>query len=101
MEEQIRQHQHYSRVLIKISGEALMGNSQFGLDPPTVERVAREISEVHRLGVEICLVIGGGNISIDQSSYEITGPIDSKVRLEYLFCTGEMFLPNYESNKNE
>ena len=62
MEEQIRQHQHYSRVLIKISGEALMGNSQFGLDPPTVERVAREISEVHRLGVEVCLVIGGGNI---------------------------------------
>ncbi len=47
------------------------------------------------------ILIGGGNISIDQSSYEIPGPIDSKVRLEYLFCTGEMFLPNYESNKNE
>ena len=47
------------------------------------------------------ILIGGGNISIDQSSYEIKGPIDSKVRLEYLFCTGEMFLPNYESNKNE
>ena len=47
------------------------------------------------------ILIGGGNILIDQSSYEIKGPIDSKVRLEYLFCTGEMFLPNYESNQNE
>ena len=44
-------------------------------------------------------MIGGANVLIDQSSYEIKGPIDSKVRLEYLFCTGEMFLPNYESNK--
>ena len=52
----------YSRVLIKISGEALMGESQFGLDPPTVERVAQEIIGVYKLGVEICLVIGGGNI---------------------------------------
>ena len=47
------------------------------------------------------ILIGGGNVLIDQSSYEIKGPIDSKVRLEYLFCTGEMFLPNYESNQNE
>ena len=39
-----------------------MGDSQFGLDPPTVERVAQEIIDVHRLGVEICMVIGGGNI---------------------------------------
>ncbi len=49
-------------MLIKISGEALMGESQFGLDPPTVERVAQEIIGVHKLGVEVCLVIGGGNI---------------------------------------
>ena len=47
------------------------------------------------------ILIGGGKVIIDKSSYEIKGPIDSKVRLEYLFCTGEMFLPNYESNKNE
>ena len=39
-----------------------MGESQFGLDPPTVERVAQEIIGVHKLGVEVCLVIGGGNI---------------------------------------
>ena len=47
------------------------------------------------------VLIGGGKVLIDESSYEIKGPIDSKVRLEYLFCTGEMFLPNYESNQNE
>ena len=52
----------YSRVLIKISGEALMGPSGYGLHPPTVEKIAFEISQVHQLGVEVCLVIGGGNI---------------------------------------
>jgi uridylate kinase len=52
----------YKRVLIKISGEALMGPQQFGLHPPTVERVARDVEAVHRLGVEIAMVIGGGNI---------------------------------------
>ncbi len=53
---------HYNRVLLKISGEALMGDTQFGLHPPTVERIAKEIQKVHDTGVEICLVIGGGNI---------------------------------------
>ena len=43
------------------------------------------------------LLIGGGLIIVDKSKYEIKGPIDSKVRLEYLFCTGEMFLPNYKN----
>ena len=52
----------YSRVLIKISGEALMGSGGYGLHPPTVEKIANEISQVHQLGVEVCLVIGGGNI---------------------------------------
>ncbi|MEJ6394673.1 UMP kinase [Gymnodinialimonas sp. 2305UL16-5] len=52
----------YSRVMLKISGEALMGDQGFGLHPPTVERIAAEIKSVHDLGVEICLVIGGGNI---------------------------------------
>ncbi|MBS91676.1 MAG: hypothetical protein CMM95_01300 [Rickettsiales bacterium] len=45
------------------------------------------------------LIIGGGKVFINDKKYEISGPIDSKVRLEYLFCTGEMFLPNYKSNK--
>ncbi len=52
----------YPRVLIKISGEALMGDQGFGLHPPTVQRIAGEVKKVHDLGVEICLVIGGGNI---------------------------------------
>ena len=52
----------YKRVLLKISGEALMGPQGYGLHPPTVERIAAEIKSVHDLGVEICMVIGGGNI---------------------------------------
>ncbi|AUC55275.1 MAG: UMP kinase [Sagittula sp.] len=52
----------YKRVMLKISGEALMGDQGYGLHPPTVERVAREIKAVHDMGVEICMVIGGGNI---------------------------------------
>jgi uridylate kinase len=52
----------YRRVLLKLSGEALMGGREFGLDPATVERTAREIAQANRLGYEICLVVGGGNI---------------------------------------
>ena len=52
----------FKRVLLKISGEALMGNQGYGLHPPTVERIAREIAQVRELGFEVCLVIGGGNI---------------------------------------
>jgi len=52
----------YSRVMLKISGEALMGDQGFGLHPPTVQRIAAEVKSVHELGVEICMVIGGGNI---------------------------------------
>ncbi|ALI54465.1 UMP kinase [Celeribacter marinus] len=52
----------YKRVLLKISGEALMGDQGFGLHPPTVERIAKEVKTVHDMGVEICMVIGGGNI---------------------------------------
>lgn len=52
----------FKRVLLKISGEALMGDQEFGLDPETVGRVAKEIASVQEMGVEICLVIGGGNI---------------------------------------
>ncbi|WP_370737885.1 UMP kinase [Aquimixticola soesokkakensis] len=52
----------YKRVMLKISGEALMGDQGFGLHPPTVERIAREVQKVQEMGVEICMVIGGGNI---------------------------------------
>ena len=52
----------YKRVLLKISGEALMGNLGYGLHPPTVEPIAKEIQTVHEMGLQICMVIGGGNI---------------------------------------
>ncbi|MAM60581.1 UMP kinase [Maritimibacter sp. UBA3975] len=52
----------YTRVMLKISGEALMGDGSYGLNPPTVARIAQEVKSVHDMGVEICMVIGGGNI---------------------------------------
>ena len=52
----------YSRVLLKLSGEALMGSQGFGIDPEVVSGIASEIRDVHSLGVEIAIVIGGGNI---------------------------------------
>jgi len=52
----------FGRVLLKLSGEALMGPREFGLDAPTVDAVARELVEVRALGIEIALVIGGGNL---------------------------------------
>ncbi|MEN8195699.1 MAG: UMP kinase [Pseudomonadota bacterium] len=52
----------FRRVLLKISGEALMGGRDYGLDPATLDRVAGDVQTVHEMGVEICLVIGGGNI---------------------------------------
>jgi uridylate kinase len=52
----------YKRVLLKISGEALMGEADYGLDPEAVERIAADVRQVHEMGVQACLVIGGGNI---------------------------------------
>jgi uridylate kinase len=52
----------FRRVLLKMSGEALMGDSDFGHDPSTLEQLAREVLSVHGQGVEQCMVIGGGNI---------------------------------------
>ncbi|MFQ5863959.1 MAG: UMP kinase [bacterium] len=53
---------YYKRILVKLSGESLMGQQGLGIDPLVVEKVAVEIKEVHALGVEIGLAIGGGNI---------------------------------------
>ena len=52
----------YRRVLLKLSGEGLMGNREYGLDPGMVDMVAQEVKAVHGMGVQVCLVIGGGNI---------------------------------------
>lgn len=52
----------YNRILLKLSGEALMGNRQYGIDPQRLSEYAEEIKEVTDLGVEVAIVIGGGNI---------------------------------------
>jgi uridylate kinase len=52
----------YRRVLVKVSGEALMGPATFGIHQPTLERIAADLVETHALGVEIAVVVGGGNI---------------------------------------
>ena len=52
----------YKRVLLKLSGEALMGQGQFGIDPATINRIASEVEELVNSGVEVGMVIGGGNL---------------------------------------
>jgi uridylate kinase len=51
----------FHRILLKLSGEALMGSQGFGIDPEVTARIAREVHEVRELGVEVAIVIGGGN----------------------------------------
>lgn len=73
----------YKRVLLKISGEALMNEQDFGIDPETINRVAKQIKNVHDMGVEIAVVVGGGNIfrgvqnstklGMDQASADYVG----------------------------
>ena len=52
----------YKRILLKISGEAMMGDQAYGVDPATVDYIAREIKEAVSMGIEVAIVIGGGNI---------------------------------------
>jgi uridylate kinase len=52
----------YRRVLVKVSGEALMGDTPFGIDIDTVDRIARDVAEAAATGIELCMVVGGGNI---------------------------------------
>ncbi|MDH5324750.1 MAG: UMP kinase [Gammaproteobacteria bacterium] len=52
----------YKRVLLKLSGEALMGDGEFGIDPKIIERVGEEVKELVAMGVQVAIVIGGGNI---------------------------------------
>ncbi|MGD8643488.1 MAG: UMP kinase [Chromatiales bacterium] len=52
----------YKRILLKLSGEALMGRYEYGIDPEIIGRIASEIEELNRLGVQVAIVIGGGNI---------------------------------------
>src|ERR1051325_5396574 len=52
----------YKRILLKLSGEALMGEQGYGIDPVTITRIAGEVRDVRNLGVEVAIVVGGGNI---------------------------------------
>ena len=52
----------YKRILLKLSGEAGVGGEGFGIDPKTLAAVAEEIAEVARAGIQVCVVVGGGNI---------------------------------------
>jgi uridylate kinase len=73
----------YKRVLLKISGEALMGEESYGIDPEVVNKVADEIKNAHDMGVEVAVVVGGGNIfrgvqnstklGMDQASADYVG----------------------------
>ena len=52
----------YQRVLVKLSGEALMGDLDYGIEPEVIQRIAAEVAAVRKLGIEVAIVIGGGNI---------------------------------------
>ena len=52
----------YQRILLKLSGEALMGDDAYGINPDVVSRIVGEVAEVARMGVQVGVVIGGGNI---------------------------------------
>ncbi|MDQ7817557.1 MAG: UMP kinase [Melioribacteraceae bacterium] len=72
------QNLKYKRILLKLSGESLMGSKSFGIDPLILEYFAKEIKKVHELGVQIGIVIGGGNIyrglnAQDQGIDRVTG----------------------------
>ena len=51
----------YQRVVLKLSGEALAGEDGFGIKPPVIKEIVQEIKEVHELGIEMAIVVGGGN----------------------------------------
>jgi uridylate kinase len=57
-----RAERHYTRVLLKLSGEALMGDQAYGVDPAVATRIAEDIADIQSLGVQTAVVIGGGNI---------------------------------------
>lgn len=60
----------FSRILVKLSGEALMGDQSFGIEPSVVQKIAAELAVVHEMGVQIAAVIGGGNIIRGVSAQE-------------------------------
>jgi uridylate kinase len=72
------QRRPFKRVLVKLSGEALAGAFQFGLDPKVLSYIAAEIAKVHKQGVEVAIVVGGGNF-VRGESFSLEGGIDRTV----------------------
>ena len=58
----------YQRVLLKLSGEALMGDQGFGLSVPVLDRLAHDVKEIHAAGIEVAFVVGGGNSGLKKGS---------------------------------
>ena len=52
----------YKRIVLKLSGESLAGENDFGINPPVVESIAKQIRKIHDAGLEVAIVVGGGNI---------------------------------------
>ena len=91
------------RILLKLSGEALMGSSPFGIDVATISSIAREVKKVHKLGYQICIIIGGGNIfrgikgaseGIDRSTSDYMGMLATVMNaLSFQSCLEKINIP--------
>ncbi|GAJ25440.1 uridylate kinase [Liquorilactobacillus sucicola DSM 21376 = JCM 15457] len=74
----------YKRVVLKLSGEALAGDLGTGINPPEIRKVAEEIKEVHNLGVQITIVVGGGNMWRGESGARWVWNVPKLIILECL-----------------
>ena len=91
------------RILLKLSGEALMGTSPFGIDVATISSIASEVKKVHKLGYQICIIIGGGNIfrgikgaseGIDRSTSDYMGMLATVMNaLSFQSCLEKIKIP--------
>ena len=79
----------HKRILLKISGESLMGTSNYGIDVSTINKISNEIKKIYKLKYQICLIIGGGNIfrgikgaseGIDESTSDYMGMLATVMR---------------------
>ena len=91
------------RILLKLSGEALMGDSPYGIDVSTISSIAKEVKKVHSLGYQLCIIIGGGNIfrgikgaseGIDRSTSDYMGMLATVMNaLSFQSCLEKINIP--------